>query len=74
MFTQTLFQLVQTHAQRLNLLRQMALINAVTQQFARHFPGITARQRTIDRHDQLIGLFKLTVRGLRDTHFLIEGK
>ena len=72
LFAQTLFQLAQPHAQRLNLLRQMPLLNAFTQQLTRHAPGFAARQRAVNRRHQLIGLFELAVRGLRHAHFLFE--
>ena len=74
LFTQTLFQLVQAHAQRLHLLGQMALINAVAQQLTGNVPRFVTRQRTVNRHHQLVRLLKLAMRRLRHAHFLIERK
>ena len=74
LLAQALFQLVQTHTQRLNLLGQMALVHAVTQQLAGNVPGFVTRQRAVNRHNQLIGLLKLAVRRLGDAHFLFEGE
>ncbi|MNZ74104.1 hypothetical protein D3C78_925450 [compost metagenome] len=72
LLAKTLFQLVQAHTQRLNLLCQMALVDTVTQKFTRDFPRIASRQRAVDRGNQLVSLFKLAVRSLRHAHFLIE--
>ena len=74
LFTQTLFQLVQAHAQRLHLFGQMALIDAVAQQLTGNVPRFVTRQRTVNRHHQLVRLLKLAVRRLRHAHFLIERK
>jgi hypothetical protein len=52
----------------------MALIDAVTEQFASHIPGFITRQRAVDGCNQLVSLFKLTVRSLRHAHFLVEIK
>ena len=35
-------------AQRLRLFRQVTLVYAVAQQFARHVPGFVTRQRSVD--------------------------
>ena len=48
LFAQTLFQLIQTAAQRLRLFRQVTLVYAVAQQFTRHVPGFVTRQRSVD--------------------------
>ena len=74
LLAQALFQFAQSHTQRLRLFRQVTLVNAFAQQFARHVPGLISRQRAIDRHHQLIGLLELTVRGLRHAHFLFQRK
>ena len=74
LLAQALFQLVQTHTQRLNLLGQMALVHAVAQQFTGNVPGFVTRQRAVNRYDQLIGLLKLAVCRLRNAHFLFEGQ
>ena len=50
----------------------MALLHAFAQQFTRHAPGFTARQRAVDSRHQLISLFELAMRGLRHTHFLFK--
>ena len=72
LFAQTLFQLAQTHAQWLNLFRQVALFNAFAQQLTRHAPGFTTRQRAVDSRHQLVSLFELAVRSLRHAHFLFQ--
>ena len=72
LLTQALFQFVQAHTQRLHLLGQMALVDAVAQQFTGNVPGFVTRQRAINGDHQLIRLFKLAVRRLRDAHFLFK--
>lgn len=72
LLAQALFQLVQAHTQRLHLLGQMALVDAVAQQFTGNVPGFATRQRAVNGNYQLISLFKLAVRRLRDAHFLFK--
>ena len=72
LLAQALLQLVEAAAQPLRLLGLVALVHAVAQQFARHVPGFIARQRAVNRRHQLVGLFKLAVRGLRHAHFLFQ--
>ena len=72
LFAQTLLQFAQSHAQWLNLFRQVALFNAFAQQFTRHAPGFTTCQRAVDSRHQLISLFELAMRGLRHAHFLFK--
>ena len=74
LLAQALLKLVQTHTQRLNLLGQMALVHTVAQQFTGNVPGFVTRQRAVNRDYQLISLFKLAVRRLRDAHFLFKGE
>ena len=72
LFAKTLFQFVQAHTQRLNLLGQMALVHTVAQQFTGNFPRFVTRKRSVNCHNQLVRLLKLTVRRLRDAHLLFK--
>ena len=47
LLAQTLFQLVQTHTQRLHLFGQMTLVDAVAQQLAGYVPRFVSRQRAV---------------------------